>query len=124
MRCPCYTGCLILFDLLCHQSVDPSSDVFPAVEVVGKGLEPPTSNVPFDNASADLSVSSDQASIKPGSSTHSLCDVEESVEDLLRKLNLESFQVKFEEEQIDMDSLVRHVFYMLMLLIIMVKELC
>ena len=80
-------GSLILFDLLCHQS-DPStkSDAVP-----GDILTPP---------SIAPTVEPVEIPAKPPASSLTL-------EEALEKMNLASYQSKFEAEQMDMDTLVR-----------------
>nr|CAB3236628.1 phospholipase DDHD2 [Phallusia mammillata] len=97
-------GSLILFDLLCHQSTN--SEQTPAE---AEKQDSSANGLHVDAASVDLSVSSDQTGngLKTSSSSHSLSDApEETLEELLNRLNLGNFLGNFEAEQIDMDALL------------------
>ncbi|XP_076814334.1 triacylglycerol hydrolase DDHD2-like isoform X2 [Clavelina lepadiformis] len=88
-------GSLILFDLLSHQTTSDNSKNIPQNE---------SFDTSFSQSSSDLPKQSNGA-IEISQASH---DKEEviTLESLLQKLNLESFQQNFEAEQIDMDALV------------------
>ena len=91
----CFLGSLILFDLLSHQTTSDNSKNIPQKE---------SFDTSFPQSSSDLPKQSNGA-IEISQTSH---DKEEviTLESLLQKLNLESFQQNFEAEQIDMDALV------------------
>lgn len=83
-------GSLMLFDLLCHQ---------------GSAAEPPKPNVVQQSPASSVGRSS-----TPVLSTHEEVSANDEVlitlEELLLKLNLQNFKQKFEEEQMEMETLL------------------